>query len=110
MNVLDVAENSMRAQAKNVTIKVIEDSAADKLSILIEDDGCGISPGLPPQPLREAVAPVRPRPDDRRNMGIGLSVCRSIVRAHGGELSVSKSKTHGGLCVRFYLPLAERKS
>ena len=43
MNVLDVAENSMRAQAKNVTIKVIEDSAADKLTILIEDDGCGMS-------------------------------------------------------------------
>ncbi len=82
----------------------------DRVTLSIEDDGCGISPGLPPQPLREAVAPVRPRPDDRRNMGIGLSVCRSIVRAHGGELSVSKSKTHGGLCVRFYLPLAERKS
>ena len=48
----------------------------------------------------------RLRSDDRRSMGIGLSVCQSIIRAHGGEMSVGKSR-HGGAAFRFELPCKE---
>ena len=46
------------------------------------------------------------RPDARRGMGIGLSVCRSIIHAHGGEMSVGRSP-HGGAAITFYLPCSE---
>lgn len=44
--------------------------------------------------------------DSKRNMGIGLSVCRSIIRAHGGELS-ARNLDRGAEFV-FTLPLEEK--
>ncbi len=43
LNVLDVAENSIRAGATQVGIEVCEDTAQDILSIRIEDNGCGMT-------------------------------------------------------------------
>ena len=44
LNVLDVAENSTRAKASLVQITIDADTVADRLSITIADDGCGMSP------------------------------------------------------------------
>ncbi len=84
MNVLDVAENSMRAQAKNVTIKVIEDSAADTLSIIIEDDGCGMT--------EEQVAQVTDpffTTRTTRKVGLGVPLFKMAAEMSGGNFSIS---------------------
>ena len=44
--------------------------------------------------------------DKRRNMGIGLSVCYTIVKAHDGTMT-AENLDSGGACFRFYLPLEE---
>ena len=44
LNILDIAENSTRAGATLVQITVEEDTAADTLSVTIEDNGSGMSP------------------------------------------------------------------
>ena len=43
LNVLDVTENSTRAGAKLVYIRVTADHESDTLTIQIEDDGCGMT-------------------------------------------------------------------
>ena len=43
LNVLDVTENSTRAKATLVHIRVIADHSADTLTIQIEDNGCGMT-------------------------------------------------------------------
>ena len=43
LNILDVAENSTRAKAKVVQITVDIDEAKDLLTVIIKDDGCGMS-------------------------------------------------------------------
>jgi two-component system sensor histidine kinase KdpD len=43
--------------------------------------------------------------DSTRNMGIGLSVCMSIIRAHGGEMH-AENRPEGGAAFHFSLPLA----
>ena len=43
LNILDVAENSTRAGASLVTINVTADTDADRLTIQIGDNGCGMS-------------------------------------------------------------------
>ena len=42
-------------------------------------------------------------------LGMGLSICRSIIEAHGGELSVSSRSPHGTIA-RFTLPVAVNAS
>ena len=44
------------------------------------------------------------RGDSTRSMGIGLSVCKTIVTAHGGEIS-AHNVPHGGAQFIFTLPL-----
>lgn len=44
LNVLDVAENSTRAGASLVTITVDADISSDKLTVIIDDNGCGMTP------------------------------------------------------------------
>ena len=43
LNVMDVAQNSITAGASLVRLTVQEDSAADRLSITLEDNGCGMT-------------------------------------------------------------------
>ena len=42
--------------------------------------------------------------DSRRNMGIGLSVCMSIIRAHQGDMKAENRK-EGGARLSFWLPM-----
>ena len=44
--------------------------------------------------------------DGKKNMGIGLSVCRAIVRAHSGAIEAGNQQG-GGACIRFRLPMRE---
>ena len=55
LNVMDVAQNSVRAKASIVKITVIESDKDDMLSITIEDDGCGMSEEV----VRSVIDPFR---------------------------------------------------
>ena len=44
--------------------------------------------------------------DSRRSCGIGLSLCKSIINAHGGEITVSDNEPHGAVFT-FTLPAEE---
>ena len=80
---------------------------ADRVAVSVEDDGEGIPPGLLANLFDGGLrASDRDSVDDRRRMGIGLSVCRTIVRAHGGDMKAGTS-AHGGAALSFYLPCME---
>jgi hypothetical protein len=57
-------------------------------------------------PLRAADGPSLSRSDRERGSGVGLAVCRGIVRAHGGELGL-RARSHGGCSFEAALPLRE---
>ena len=81
----------------------------NRITLSVEDDGLGIPVTLLPHIMDGTMQQSkRIRPDDRRNMGIGLSVCNSIIRAHGGELTAGESR-HGGAAFTFTLPCKEEK-
>lgn len=76
----------------------------ERAVFLVEDNGVGLAEsrtGL----VRELIA----ASDSKRDMGIGLSVCETIIRAHGGTVSSGRSETHGGALLCFELPLKEDK-
>lgn len=76
----------------------------DTYSIVVEDDG----PGIPEADLERVFEPFM-RLDASRNkdsggIGLGLSIVRSIVRSHGGDISL-ENRTAGGLRVTISLPV-----
>lgn len=73
--------------------------------ITVQDNGCGISKEAMPH-LFEGMCGCmeRAQSDDRHNMGLGLSVCRTIVEAHGGHIS-AENPPEGGAQFSITLPL-----
>ena len=45
LNILDIAENSVKAGASLITVAVCYRPAADRLTVTITDDGCGMEIG-----------------------------------------------------------------
>lgn len=73
----------------------------------IADDGCGISADRV-KTIFNGYYESRENPADgqKRNAGIGLSVCATIIKAHGGSISAKNGKT-GGVTFRFILNTEE---
>ena len=80
------------------------EKAEDFVTLSVEDDGKGLSPLMQTALSEGSLLPPGSLSDRKRDMGIGLSVCRSIVRAHGGELTMGSSRRHGGARASFTLP------
>ena len=72
----------------------------------VRDNGCGIDPALLPGIFDGKTSTPESMGDRKRNMGIGLSVCHTIIRAHGGSMKAENEKT-GGAVFSFTLPLEE---
>ncbi len=71
------------------------------------DNGCGISPEKLPQLFTGCMtSSEKPADNAKRNVGIGLSVCATIIRAHGGTISANNRKD-GGAVFRFTLSTEE---
>lgn len=90
MNILDVAENSVRAGAALVQITVDEQPAEDLLTITIEDNGCGMT--------EEQIAKVSdPFYTTRttRKVGLGIPFFRMAAEITGGNLTISSKPGFG---------------
>lgn len=73
--------------------------------VTVQDDGAGI----PPEKLHDlfdSSAHQSQQGDKKRNMGIGLSVCRTVVQAHGGTIR-GENAPNGGARFIIELPMEE---
>lgn len=91
--------------ATEIELRIRREGDLAQFSVL--DNGAGIEPAVLPKLFEEMFPHAGElRGDGRRSMGIGLSVCMSIVRAHGGTMK-AKNRATGGACVSFVLPMGE---
>lgn len=74
----------------------------------VADDGCGIPAERMPYLFTGILDSAAPVDSCRNNMGIGLSVCSTIVKAHGGEI-LAGNRVEGGAFFRFMLELEENE-
>jgi signal transduction histidine kinase len=102
--VTNLVENATRFGAEATIRLAISDGNA---IIDVDDDGPGISDEQKDNMLEPFV-----RGDSARNMdeaagfGLGLSIARAIVMAHGGKLSLHDREPHG-LRVRAQIPVSQ---
>jgi len=92
------------AQSYGENVEISAKKQSDRLIILIDDDG----PGIPEESRSEAFKPFI-RLDGSRNqnvkgVGLGLSIARDSIQAHGGHIKLEDSPL-GGLRCRVSLPL-----
>ena len=72
----------------------------------VEDDGCGIPDERIQHLFTGLLDSEAPADSARSNMGIGLSVCRTIIKAHNGELKAG-NRPEGGAKFSFALEMEE---
>jgi C4-dicarboxylate-specific signal transduction histidine kinase len=95
LNAIDAMEE-LSPSSRIITIATAS-KANEDVEIEIEDMGTG----LPPGGKSEAFKPFFTT--KKRGLGLGLSICDSIIRSHGGSLSL-ENNTDKGATARFWLP------
>ncbi|QFY44385.1 sensor histidine kinase KdpD [Candidatus Methylospira mobilis] len=102
MNLLD---NACKYSPADGAIDLHAETTRYALEIFVEDNGPGIPAGLE-QKIFDKFFRVESE-GVQRGVGLGLSICRSIVEAHGGELRV-ENRAQGGASFQIILPAHEQ--
>lgn len=82
-HVLDIAENSVMAEATEVRIEIIEDKSADRLSFSVEDNGRGMTKEF----ISKVTDPFTTTRTTRR-VGMGLPFLKQSAELCGGGLEI----------------------
>jgi len=105
MHILDIVENSTRAEAKNVSLSIVEDRAENSVSITITDDGNGMTESE----LQRALDPFYTTKKERGKVGLGLAMLRETAEQAGGCLVVRSTPRKGTeVCARMVLDHIDR--
>jgi len=118
INISNNVETSGRTlQLKRSILNIIENSLrySDELHVSLSNDyeNCYIEiiddgPGIPEKDYENVFKPFFTLDPSRNKLkgesGLGMTIARDIIRAHGGDIRLSKSKL-GGLKTTINLPL-----
>ena len=94
LHILDIVENSLAAGARRVEIRLAEDLRADRMTIEIVDDGCGMDEEM----VKRALDPFFTTRTTRR-VGLGLPLLAEACRMSNGQLCL-QSCPGGGTTVK----------
>ena len=78
-------------------VLITTSQSANEVCLGVQDTGPGLSPESLPR-LFEPFYTTKPE-----GMGMGLSICRSIIEAHGGRLWATRCEPRGAL-FQFTIP------
>jgi two-component system osmolarity sensor histidine kinase EnvZ len=97
----NIIDNALKYGNK-VQLKLSKENT--NIVIIIDDDGSGI----PKKEYENVFKPFykidKGRADSKSSVGLGLSIASDIIRSHGGNIALDKSKMNG-LSVKIFLPV-----
>jgi signal transduction histidine kinase len=94
--------NALKFTHAGGSVALNVEGGGEQLVFAVQDDGAGIYPSAVPHLFERFW---QNDPDARRGLGLGLYLCRTIARAHGGEISV-QSDPGAGSTFRVALPMS----
>jgi len=100
----NLVENAIKYSPADTPVELSARRQEDSLEIAVCDSGSGV-----PAEQHERIFDLFQRgkaESDIPGVGLGLSIARTIVEAHGGTLAVS-GRLGGGSCFRMALPLGD---
>lgn len=90
LHILDIVENSIRAHAKKIEIRIIEEKKKDLLTIEINDDG----KGMDEKTLKDVLDPFFTTKNTRK-VGLGLSLLAQSAEESGGSIKIESKPGQG---------------
>lgn len=103
---VNLLENALRYSSAGTPLEIEASRAADHVVVEVRDRGSGIQE-QEAERLFERFYRGHLQSGRDGGVGLGLTICRSIVRAHGGEIALL-NRAQGGAIARFTLPLLAR--
>jgi anti-sigma regulatory factor (Ser/Thr protein kinase) len=83
LHVLDILQNAVEAGATQVELTIVEDEAADRLTVTVTDNGRGMDE----ETLRRVLNPFYTS-RTTRHVGLGLPLFAAAAETAGGELTI----------------------
>ena len=104
--IINLVDNAIKYTPEGSSIQISTRAVEDKAVIEVADNGEGIPDEMKDKIFDMFYSGANKVVDSRRSLGLGLSLCKSIVSAHGGEIKVSDNSPHGAVFT-FTLPIEE---
>ncbi len=98
LNVMDVAQNSVRAEATLVRISVTESDKDDRLTIEIADNGCGMTQ----EQVQQVIDPFFTTRTTRK-VGLGVPLFKLSAEQTGGSFDIQSEKGVGTTTTASYV-------
>lgn len=102
---INLIDNAIRHGGSNL-VELLAETEAQHVRIVVRDHGRGILPADLPTLFEGFGSRDKESSDSTRGLGIGLSICRTIVEGHGGHI-FARNMPDGGACISFTLPIEE---
>ena len=103
---INLVDNAIKYTPAGSRITICTEPKGGEAVISVSDDGAGIPDERKERVFEMFYSGANQVADSRRSLGLGLSLCKSIVTAHGGTISVADNHPHGAVFT-FTLPIEE---
>ncbi len=103
---INLVDNAVKYTPPGSLIEIRTRQQGGMVEVSVADNGPGIPDEQKPRVFEMFYSGANRVADSRRSLGLGLSLCRSIVSAHGGTISVSDNVPHGAIFT-FTVPAGE---
>lgn len=103
---INLVDNAIKYTPDGSNIRITTQADDGTAVISVADDGPGISDEEKNRVFQMFYTGSSPIADSRRSLGLGLSLCKTIVTAHGGAITIEDNQPHGTVFT-FTLPSGE---
>lgn len=101
---VNLLDNAIRHSGEGTEIRVSAHQEGDTVTFLVEDNGTGIPEDRQEKIFDSFFTTAYENGDKQRGVGLGLGICKAIVEAHGGQITVYNNK-NGGATFRIDITL-----
>lgn len=100
---VNLLDNAIKHTSENDSISLLVTQEDNRIRFTVSDTGEGIDENIKDTLFESFVTSDRDVPDGKRGIGLGLAICKAIVKAHGGMIKVEPNQPKGSQFV-FDLP------
>lgn len=103
---VNLIDNAVKHSGEGTEITVTAEQKGSSMIFTVSDNGAGISEDKMGQVFDNFFTTAYQNGDKQRGVGLGLTICRAIIEAHGGRIEAFKNKPKG-VKFQIVLPMEE---